>query len=100
MVIATKTEAEIKLSARQIKMITRALADPRRFEILQKIAGQRCSACSDLRECFPITAATMSHHVKELQNAGLIETVRRGKFVDMIFCRETWDAYLAELNRL
>jgi ArsR family transcriptional regulator len=100
MVIATKTEAGIKLSARQIKMITRALADPRRFEILQKIAGQRCSACSDLRECFPITAATMSHHVKELQNAGLIETVRRGKFVDMIFCRETWDAYLAELNRL
>jgi ArsR family transcriptional regulator len=99
MVIATKTEAGIKLSARQIKMITRALADPRRFEILQKIAGQRCSACSDLRECFPITAATMSHHVKELQNAGLIETVRRGKFVDMIFCRETWDSYLAELNK-
>jgi ArsR family transcriptional regulator, arsenate/arsenite/antimonite-responsive transcriptional repressor len=42
----------------------------------------------------------MSHHVKELQNAGLIETVRRGKFVDMVFCRDTWDAYLAELNKM
>jgi ArsR family transcriptional regulator, arsenate/arsenite/antimonite-responsive transcriptional repressor len=100
MATATKSEAAVKLSARQMKTISRALADPRRFEILQKIAGQRCQACSDLRECFPITAATMSHHLKELQNAGLIETTRRGKFVDMTFCRDIWDAYLAELNKM
>ncbi len=81
-------------------MISRALADPRRFEILQKIAGQRCSPCSHLLECFPITAATMSHHMKELQNAGLVETEKRGKFVDVIFCRDVWNAYLAELNKL
>jgi ArsR family transcriptional regulator, arsenate/arsenite/antimonite-responsive transcriptional repressor len=100
MATATESEAAVKLSAEQIKAISRALGDPRRFEILQKIAAQRCSPCSDLRECFPITAATMSHHVKELQNAGLIETVRRGKFVDMVFCRDTWDAYLSELNKM
>ena len=95
-----KSEAGVKLSALQMKKISRALADPRRFEILQKIAAQQCSPCSGLLECFPITAATMSHHVKELQNAGLIETVRRGKFVDMVFCRDTWDAYLSELNKM
>jgi ArsR family transcriptional regulator, arsenate/arsenite/antimonite-responsive transcriptional repressor len=100
MATVPKSEAAVKLSARQMKTISRALADPRRFEILQKIAAQKCSPCSDLRECFPITAATMSHHVKELQSAGLVETVRRGKFVDMIFCRDTWDAYLAELNKM
>jgi DNA-binding transcriptional ArsR family regulator len=100
MAVAIKSEVAVKLSERQMKMISRALADPRRFEILQKIAGQKCSPCSHLRECFPITAATMSHHVKELQNAGLIETVRRGKFVDMTFCRDTWDAYLDELNKM
>jgi ArsR family transcriptional regulator len=100
MATVPKSEVAIKLSAKQMKMINRALADPRRFEILQKIAGQKCSACSDLKECFPITAATMSHHMKELQNAGLIETEKRGKFVDITFCRDTWDAYLAELNKL
>ena len=100
MAIATKSDTAVKLSARQVKMISRALADPRRFEILQKIAAQKCSACSDLKECFPITAATMSHHMKELQNAGLIETEKRGKFVDITFCRDTWDAYLAELKKL
>jgi ArsR family transcriptional regulator len=100
MATVPKSEVAVKLSAKQMKMINRALADPRRFEILQKIAGQKCSACSDLKECFPITAATMSHHMKELQNAGLIETEKRGKFVDITFCRDTWDAYLAELNKL
>jgi ArsR family transcriptional regulator, arsenate/arsenite/antimonite-responsive transcriptional repressor len=100
MATAIKSEAAVKLSARQIKTISRALADPRRFEILQKIAAQRCSPCSDLRECFPITAATMSHHVKELQNAGLIETEKRGKFVDITFDRDVWNAYLVELNKL
>jgi ArsR family transcriptional regulator len=100
MATVPKSEVAVKLSAKQMKMINRALADPRRFEILQKIAGQKCSACSDLKECFPITAATMSHHMKELQNAGLIETEKRGKFVDITFCRDTWDAYLVELNKL
>jgi DNA-binding transcriptional ArsR family regulator len=100
MAVATKSEAGVRLSARQMKMISRALADPRRFEILQKIAGQQCSPCSHLLECFPITAATMSHHMKELQNAGLVETEKRGKFVDVSFCRDTWDAYLAELKKL
>jgi DNA-binding transcriptional ArsR family regulator len=100
MATVPKSEAAVKLSAKQMKMISRALADPRRFEILQKIAGQKCSPCSHLLECFPITAATMSHHMKELQNAGLIETEKRGKFVDVLFCRDMWDAYLAELNKL
>ena len=100
MATVPKSEAALKLSARQMKMINRALADPRRFEILQKIAGQKCSPCSHLLECFPITAATMSHHMKELQNAGLIETEKRGKFVDVTFARDVWNAYLAELNKL
>ena len=100
MATVPKSEVAVKLSAKQMKMISRALADPRRFEILQKIAGQKCSPCSHLLECFPITAATMSHHMKELQNAGLIETEKRGKFVDVLFRRDMWDAYLAELNKL
>jgi len=54
----------------------------------------------DLRAAFPITAATLSHHLKELESCGLIETARRGKFVDVEFDRTVWAAYLAELGRL
>jgi ArsR family transcriptional regulator, arsenate/arsenite/antimonite-responsive transcriptional repressor len=90
----------VALSPREVLAISRALSDPRRFEILQHIAARPCAACSDLRGAFPITAATLSHHLKELESCGLIETARRGKFVDAIFCRRAWDAYLAELKKV
>jgi ArsR family transcriptional regulator len=80
--------------------ISRALSDPRRFEILQCIAAKSCAACSDLRVAFPITAATLSHHLKELESCGLIETSRRGKFIDVTFCRPAWEAYLAQLKKI
>lgn len=80
--------------------ILRVLSDPRRFEILRHIAANRCTACSDLRAAFPISAATLSHHLRELESAGLIETSRRGKFVDLTFQRPIWDAYVAALKEI
>lgn len=82
----------------ELHAISRVLSDPRRFEILKKIAARECAACSDLRAKFPITAATLSHHLKELESCGLVETARRGKFIDVTFRRGVWDAYLKELN--
>src|SRR4051795_2675585 len=87
------------LTPRQIRAIARVLADPHRFKILKLIAASQCKACSDLRTEFDITAPTLSHHLKELEAAGLIETEKRGKYVDLTFCRETWEAYLAELSK-
>lgn len=86
------------LSPRELRGISRVLSDPHRFQILKIIAAAPCTACSDLRSAFPISAPTLSHHLKELASAGLIEINRRGKFADLTFCRETWDAYLAELR--
>jgi ArsR family transcriptional regulator len=83
-----------------VRAISRVLSDPRRFEILRHIAAQPCTACSDLRGAFPISAPTLSHHLKELESAGLIETARRGKFVDVAFQRDIWDAYMAELRKI
>ncbi|MGA3189892.1 MAG: helix-turn-helix domain-containing protein [Bryobacteraceae bacterium] len=80
--------------------ISRVLSDPRRFEILTKIAAQDCAACSDLRAKFPITAATLSHHLKELESCGLIEMARRGKFIDITFQRDVWEAYLKQLQKI
>ena len=85
---------------RDVRVVSRVLSDPRRFEILKKIASHECAACADLRESFPITAATLSHHLKELESCGLIETARRGKFIDVTFRREVWDAYLKELKKI
>ncbi len=56
--------------------------------------------CADLRDCQPISAATLSHHSKELETAGLIEAVRDGKFVNFSLRRDIWQAYLDQLAEI
>jgi ArsR family transcriptional regulator len=97
--VATRKKKDRReLSERELRDISRVLSDPRRFEILKLIASQPSKPCTDLRAAFPISAPTLSHHLKELESAGLIEINRRGKFADISFCRPAWDAYLAELR--
>ena len=88
------------LSDWQFRAITRALSDPRRYEILQTIAGKKDCTCVELREASSISAATLSHHLKELESAGLITIEREGKFAFPTFEREVWKSYLAKLSDL
>ena len=54
------------LSQTQIRQIAKALADPRRHEILKQIGAETLGvACTDMGECQPVSAATLSHHMKE-----------------------------------
>ena len=89
-----------KLSDKEFRAISKALADPRRYEILQKIAATNECTCVELRQEFPISPATLSHHLKELASAGLIEIPREGKFAYPTFRREVWSAYLEKLTKL
>jgi len=89
------------MNSLQFHRITKALADPRRYEILLRIAKCREElACGDLRCGLPISAATLSHHVKELQNAGLIEIRRQGQFAHLKLRRKVWRDYLSQLSTL
>jgi ArsR family transcriptional regulator len=98
--MAGRPKKTVEIGAREVRAITRALSDPRRFAILKRIAADPAVACTDLREGFPVSAATLSHHLKELESAGLIETERCGKFLNVRFRRDVWKAYLAELRSL
>ena len=89
------------LTASQRLAILKALADPRRLEIVERLSQcTECTACSSLRECLPISAATLSHHMKELETAGLISIERDGKFANITLRRDVWQAFLADLQRL
>ncbi len=70
-----------RLTRAQRTALLKALADPKRFELLERIAKSSCPlGCADARESLAISPATLSHHVKELESAGLINIRREGKF--------------------
>ena len=81
--------------------ITKALGDARRLEIFQRIAADGGEiSCIDLRARIPLARATISHHVKELATAGLIDRRRRSKFMYLRVRLENWNEYLKYLSRL
>ncbi len=90
-----------QLDEDRIHLIARALADPRRLDLLRRIshAGDTL-ACEELRGCTEVSAATVSHHMKELETAGLIESTREGKFVTYRFRRDILEAYLAAMAKI
>jgi ArsR family transcriptional regulator, arsenate/arsenite/antimonite-responsive transcriptional repressor len=83
----------------QFQRIAKALADPRRFEILEHIASQGEVGCRRLCGCFPVRQATISHHLKELAGAGLVESRRDGQFVYYRTRPAVLEEYMADLGR-
>lgn len=97
---ATKQVAP-ELSEDQIHLIAKALADPRRLDILRQIGS--CSApvgCTGILDSQAITPATLSHHMKELETAGLVRGTKSGKFVHYNLRRDVLQAYLEQLAKI
>ena len=74
------------MSAEQVEQVApllKALADPVRLRLVSLIAasagGEAC-VC-DLNEAFDLTQATISHHLKVLHSAGLVDREKRGVWV-------------------
>ena len=81
--------------------VLKALADPRRFELLERIAKAPCPlGCAQARAALPISAATLSHHIKELETSGLINVRREGKFHYMSLRPGVLESLAASLSAL
>jgi ArsR family transcriptional regulator len=85
------------MEAERLHAISKVLSDPTRFEILKRIAANKEVACSVLNEAFPVTQATISHHLRELHEAGLIEIRRQAKYMHMKLNRAVWNEYVQAL---
>jgi len=83
----------------QFERIAKALSDPRRFALLEAISDHRECPNQALCRDFPVSKATISHHIKELVTAGLIEPEREGQYVSYTVRSDIIAAYADELVR-
>jgi ArsR family transcriptional regulator, arsenate/arsenite/antimonite-responsive transcriptional repressor len=59
--------------------VLKALADPKRFRMLQQIASAGELTCGQVGERWPLSQPTISHHLKILTDAGLLEVREVGQ---------------------
>ena len=95
------SKRETKLDAAQFALISKALADPKRFEMLQRIASSKdAPTCTCVRDWLNLAPATVSHHLHELESAGLVNVERDGKFARITLRRDILSAYVKQLSSL
>jgi ArsR family transcriptional regulator len=58
--------------------VAKALGDPTRFAIFKAIAAAGQITCGEIATRFPVAQPTVSHHLKVLADAGLVEVRREG----------------------
>jgi ArsR family transcriptional regulator len=64
---------EYKEGTEILARFAKALGHPTRIAILKHLENQSCCFTGDLVEIFPLAQSTISQHLKELKNAGLIQ---------------------------
>jgi ArsR family transcriptional regulator, arsenate/arsenite/antimonite-responsive transcriptional repressor len=84
----------------QVEKISKALADETRLRIFEAISATKHMNCGEIVSMRGVTPATVSHHLKILNEAGLIECRREGQFVYSEGTPGTIEAYTRELTKI
>lgn len=75
----------------KIARFAKAMGHPARIAILQFLAEQECCFFGDIHEELPIAKATVSQHLKELKDAGLIQGEIEAPKVRYCINKENWE---------
>lgn len=80
------------ISEKQKKMAryAKAMGHPIRLFILETLSKQSCCYSGDLTDMLPIAKSTLSQHLKELKNAGLIQGEIQPPKIKYCINRENW----------
>jgi len=94
----TKTEY-FSHEQNQLAVTLKALAHPARLAILQRIIVSKTCICGDLVGELSLAQPTISQHLKELKNAGLIKGSVEGASICYCINPEAWKSLQSTLNK-
>ncbi len=92
----SKTKA-FTLKQNHIARLTKALAHPARIAIIELLLSKNTCVCGDIVEELPLSQSTVSQHLKELKEAGIIKGEISGAKVCYCINPEVWKELTKQL---
>ncbi len=82
--------AEITEEQKQASRFAKAMSHPVRLYILELLSNQTCCYSGDLSEVLPIAKSTLSQHLKELKESGLVQGEIEQPRIKYCLNKENW----------
>jgi DNA-binding HxlR family transcriptional regulator len=98
--LAKKSETYFTAEQKQAARFAKALGHPVRIAILELLSSQACCYHGDMAEELPIAKSTLSQHLKELKNAGLIQGNITPPVTKYCVNQKNWMRAKALLNKI
>lgn len=96
---ATKSE-DFSVKDNRVAKYAKALSSPARIAILKLLIQKQACICGDIVEELPLSQSTVSQHLKELKEAGLIKGDIEGAKVCYCIDEKEWNLARNYLNEL
>ena len=87
----TAAHSSIEKENKVLAKFAKALGHPTRIAILKQLENQSCCFTGDLVEILPLAQSTISQHLKELKNAGLIQGELDPPKIKYCINKENWE---------
>jgi len=88
------------MKPKDIERISKALGDPTRLRILQEVKEREWMQCSQLCELIDLAQPSVSHHIKQLTDSGLLIAEKEGRNIKYTIDSEMLQAYITFLSAL
>ena len=98
----SEKENPITINQEKIARYGKALSNPIRIFILEYLSNNlnKCCYSGDMAEILPIARSTLSEHLKELKNAGLIQGEINPPYIKYCIRKENWEEAKLLFNKL
>jgi len=97
--MATNKKDEFTINDQSISQMAKAMSHPARITIMRILAENPGYTCGEIVDVLPLAQATVSHHLKELYDARLIDIMFEGKKSHYEINWNSWKSYTISLTQ-